>query len=204
MKEVVERAGLMNLVKYTPRYVDKHLIAAFVERWYPETNSFHLPFGEMTITLDDVFHICGVPVVGKPMTGVGPYIDEKNMLRLVKTCLGVKEDVVLKEIGKSNTFTIKMEWIRKLFVKMPKKPSEEYLGQRARAYVLFLLGSTLFCDKSGNTVPLYFLECLEDLEKIGGWSWGSGALVPEFGTCQSSRLQANRCVFANLRGKKDI
>jgi len=27
---------------------------AFVERWHVETNSFHLPIEEMTITLDDV------------------------------------------------------------------------------------------------------------------------------------------------------
>ncbi|XP_073223572.1 protein MAINTENANCE OF MERISTEMS-like [Cicer arietinum] len=33
---------------------DAGLISAFVERWHRETSSFHLPFGEMSITLDDV------------------------------------------------------------------------------------------------------------------------------------------------------
>jgi len=27
------------------------VISAFVEQWQPETNTFHKPFGEMTITL---------------------------------------------------------------------------------------------------------------------------------------------------------
>lgn len=36
------------------------LFPAFVERWHNETSFFHLQFGEMTITLDDVsslFHL---------------------------------------------------------------------------------------------------------------------------------------------------
>lgn len=40
------------------------LISAFVERWHPETNSFHLPFGEMTVTLHDVSLIMGLPIHG--------------------------------------------------------------------------------------------------------------------------------------------
>ena len=31
------------------------LICAFVERWHEETLSFHLLFGEMTVTLNDVY-----------------------------------------------------------------------------------------------------------------------------------------------------
>ena len=34
--------------------IDHGLICAFVERWHEETSSFHLLFGEMTVTLDDV------------------------------------------------------------------------------------------------------------------------------------------------------
>ena len=40
-------------------------ISAFVERWHPETNTFHMPFGEMTITLHDVHYLLGVPVHGR-------------------------------------------------------------------------------------------------------------------------------------------
>ncbi len=45
--------------------LDMPLISAFVERWQPDTNSFHLPFGEMTIMLRDVFQILRIPVKGR-------------------------------------------------------------------------------------------------------------------------------------------
>ena len=33
---------------------DPGVISAFVESWHKETSTFHLPVGELTITLDDV------------------------------------------------------------------------------------------------------------------------------------------------------
>lgn len=54
-----------------PRVVrqnDIRLITALVERWRPETNTFHFSCGEMTITLEDVYMILGLPVTGRPLT----------------------------------------------------------------------------------------------------------------------------------------
>ena len=45
------------------------LIIAFVERWHLETHTFHLPHGEMTITLQDVEVIMGLPIEGEAMVG---------------------------------------------------------------------------------------------------------------------------------------
>jgi hypothetical protein len=44
-------------------------ITAMVDRWRPETHSFHLPCGEMTVTLVDVAMILGLPIRGRPVTG---------------------------------------------------------------------------------------------------------------------------------------
>ncbi|QHO21227.1 Serine/threonine protein phosphatase 7 long form isogeny [Arachis hypogaea] len=45
------------------------LLSALVERWQPETHTFHLPVGEVTVTLEDVIHILGLQVNGEPVTG---------------------------------------------------------------------------------------------------------------------------------------
>ena len=49
--------------------LDHALITVLVERWRSETHSFHLPYGEMTITLQDMEVIMEVPVDGLPMVG---------------------------------------------------------------------------------------------------------------------------------------
>ncbi|QHO15393.1 uncharacterized protein DS421_10g294550 [Arachis hypogaea] len=44
-------------------------IDALVERWRPETYTFHLPHGECTITLEDVAMIFGLRTHGLPVIG---------------------------------------------------------------------------------------------------------------------------------------
>ena len=54
VKQRVRDSGLAPLVYHSYRFIDYVVVAAFVERWQPDTNTFHLPFGDMTITLDDM------------------------------------------------------------------------------------------------------------------------------------------------------
>lgn len=48
----IKEYGLFPMVYTSYIHVDKVVVYTFVEKWQPETNTFHLPFGEMTITLD--------------------------------------------------------------------------------------------------------------------------------------------------------
>ncbi|KAK9132304.1 hypothetical protein Scep_011832 [Stephania cephalantha] len=65
LQSIIQASGLSALTKCTYKKTRKTLIAAFVERWQPETNTFHLPFGEMSITLEDVSMLLKIPVMGK-------------------------------------------------------------------------------------------------------------------------------------------
>ena len=62
------------------RRVNRALISAFVERWHPETNTFHMPFGEMTITIHDVTQILGISCVGEPVGLEGGPETPKDLL----------------------------------------------------------------------------------------------------------------------------
>jgi len=57
-------SGLGGLLHASYESLDRGLLCAFVERWHEETNYFHLPVGEMTITLDDVSNLLHLPIVG--------------------------------------------------------------------------------------------------------------------------------------------
>nr|ABF96456.1 transposon protein, putative, Mutator sub-class [Oryza sativa Japonica Group] len=77
---------------------DRSLLAALVDRWRPETHTFHLPCGEMAPTLQDVSYLLGLPLAGAP---VGP----------VDGVFGWKEDITarfeqvmrLPHLGPANT-----------------------------------------------------------------------------------------------------
>ena len=62
---LIGRLGLAPLVETSYRFINRNMVSTFVERWQPETNTFHMPFGEMTITLDNVGTILRVPMTEK-------------------------------------------------------------------------------------------------------------------------------------------
>ncbi|KAH1232450.1 Protein MAINTENANCE OF MERISTEMS [Glycine max] len=61
---LVAGTGLSPLIGCSMVSGDPGLISAFAERWHRETNTFHLPVGELTITLDDVACLLHLPIIG--------------------------------------------------------------------------------------------------------------------------------------------
>ncbi|KAE8784564.1 hypothetical protein D1007_41797 [Hordeum vulgare] len=48
--------------KGTPQWLNAMALIALTDRWRPNAHSFHLPLGEMTITLEDIAMITGLPI----------------------------------------------------------------------------------------------------------------------------------------------
>ncbi|KAH0886161.1 hypothetical protein HID58_062257 [Brassica napus] len=60
--KLVDKAGFGLFRRIGPMTLNNSLISALVERWRRETNTFHLPLGETTITLDEVSLVLGLQI----------------------------------------------------------------------------------------------------------------------------------------------
>ncbi|VFQ67261.1 unnamed protein product, partial [Cuscuta campestris] len=70
VSEFLREYGFYGVEKVGGLQLDCALITALVGRWRPETHSFHLPFGEVGITLQDVEVLLGLPIDGNPLAGM--------------------------------------------------------------------------------------------------------------------------------------
>ncbi|KAE8803131.1 hypothetical protein D1007_21033 [Hordeum vulgare] len=70
-KPYFRRMDLLQFVlsfKGTPPWLNATALTALTDRWRPETHSFHLPLLEMSITLEDIAMISGLPIESRALT----------------------------------------------------------------------------------------------------------------------------------------
>ncbi|QHO13337.1 uncharacterized protein DS421_15g514640 [Arachis hypogaea] len=157
------------------------LLAALVERWRPETHTFVLPVGEVTVTLEDVAHIFGLPIDGEPVSG---WTDSSgDFLQSQSIAIFGREPVV----SRSSKSYIKLGWVRRIR-DAELLDTEESIRRYVRYQIFYLLGSTLFTDKSTAYTHAKYLPLLRDFERIHTYSWGSACLAHLYrALCRASR-----------------
>jgi hypothetical protein len=67
------RAGFLLLARLINRglpLMDAAALMTLMDRWRLETHMFHLPSGEITVTLQDIAMILGLPIDGTPVCGM--------------------------------------------------------------------------------------------------------------------------------------
>ncbi|XP_073221520.1 uncharacterized protein [Cicer arietinum] len=141
-------------------------------RWHSETSSFHMPFGEMTITLDDVANLLGLPIRGEFYSP--PDVDRVTTCNLAVHLLGVTTEEIWEETRKTRGAHYRLDWLKEVF---RRQCAAERFDCAARAYLLNLVGSTIFADKSHTLVDAKYLPLFRYLDGIDRYAWGTAALV---------------------------
>ncbi|KAL4342804.1 hypothetical protein AHAS_Ahas11G0015000 [Arachis hypogaea] len=165
--ELVERAGFGYLRSIPAISLDNPLISALVERWRRETNTFHLNVGEMTVTLKDVALLLGLAIDGDAVIGL-----------TYTACNSVCEKYLGKvpESGYTSGGMVKLSWLKEFFSRCSEDAPIEVIEQHTRAYLLYLVGSTIFSTTTGNKVPVMYLPLFENFDRCGQYAWGAAAL----------------------------
>ena len=174
--QYIDAVGLTRLFKVPNMEVDHTLIMTLVKRWHPEMHTFHLPHGEMGMTLQDIKVMLGIPVDGFPVT-------RRTDLQWNVVCqelLGHEPPPVIPNSNKSTLAraSIKYKWLNAQFAAPPAAGTgDEVMQQHARYHLLVRMGALLFMDKSTDRVLLLPLQLLNLISNVRRYSWGSAALA---------------------------
>ncbi|KAD6119485.1 hypothetical protein E3N88_10756 [Mikania micrantha] len=144
--EFITLAGFGGIIQCGNRRLDRALISALVERWRPETHTFHLPIGETTITLQDVNVLWGLPIEGNVVSGAELTLNSSQIAALFENLMG--KELPIEAI---NGYKINLPFILTIIkTDLPENPTRLQLIQRARLIIFFLIGATLFPDSASN------------------------------------------------------
>ena len=170
IREHLRQAGIDRVAEICQMQINGPIINALVERWRPETHTFHLPCGECTVTLEDVAILLGLRIDGLPVIGsTNPStITLQNMCDELLGGRPGQHDIEGSEI--------KLTWLT-LHLGSLHIDSEIARAQYVRGYILSLLGHILMPTKSNSVIHGKFLQLLVNLNEIGLYSWGSASLA---------------------------
>ncbi|CAI0424222.1 unnamed protein product [Linum tenue] len=126
-----------------------------------------MPVGEVTITLEDVATLSGLPIDGEAVIVDVP---DREWSETCTRLLGHAPNDLSGGV-------VKLSWLREHFNNLPPNASAEITGQFARAYALSLIGFMMFPDRTGATVHLQYLLLLENWRTAGGYAWGAAVLA---------------------------
>ena len=169
---LVAATGLSPLIGCSVVIGDPGLISTLVERWHGETSSFHLPVGELTVTLDDVASLLHLPITGA-LHNFEPLVVEEAVVLLMKL-LEVSGQEARAETAQAHGAYVRLSWVRHIY--LSRCEARRWIVA-SRAYLLHLVGCTLFANKSATHVHVVHLEAFRDLGESGRYAWGAAALM---------------------------
>uniref|UniRef100_A0A287P3Q8 Aminotransferase-like plant mobile domain-containing protein n=1 Tax=Hordeum vulgare subsp. vulgare TaxID=112509 RepID=A0A287P3Q8_HORVV len=174
----IEMTGLLPFVQLVSRStpnLNAAAVTTLIDRWRPETHSFHLRTGEMTVTLQDVSMITALPIEGKPLC---MSTDSEGWRQQMEALIGMSpQEPEVEDGGKKDrvpagaTFT----WIAANFAHCSEDADDEVIQRYARVYMWYVISRTIFADGTGKNAPWMWLKALTVFDNK--FSWGLAALA---------------------------
>ncbi|WVZ90776.1 hypothetical protein U9M48_037044 [Paspalum notatum var. saurae] len=171
--------------------IDNSLITALVDRWRPETHTFHMPCGEMAPTLQDVSYLLGLPIAG---TAVGPRVvpaSWKDDLEIRFAGVDRLDDLGALEPHPNARGPAKA-WLLRFKATDPHPDTDDESVRRSpEAYLLWPFGFIMFKNGTSNSSTRYSYPMRERLRMhprifVPLWSWGSAVLAATYrGLCDA-------------------
>ncbi|XP_028236995.1 protein MAIN-LIKE 1-like [Glycine soja] len=84
---------------------------------------------------------------------------------------------------------VRLQWVRDIY---ECQCQAGHWTAAARAYLLHLLGYTLFANKSATNVHVVYLEALRDLSMTERYTWGVAALVHMYDQLNDASMSHSR------------
>ena len=103
----------------------------------------------------------------------------------------VSPEVAMVETGHCGGLYAHLQWLRDVY---QCRCQIQHWTAIARAYLLHLLGCTLFANKSATHVHVVFLDALRDLSQTGRYAWGVAALVHMYDHLNDTCISTSRQV----------
>ncbi|KAI5014612.1 hypothetical protein ZWY2020_056002 [Hordeum vulgare] len=128
----------------------------------------------MSITLEDIAMITGLPIEGRALTGK---VRATGWRQRVAALVGVEPEPWTDETRKDpRPSGVLFSWIQRHFDRCPKDASPLVVERFARAYLWSLLTQVVFPDGTGDTASWMFLDPLPCMRSkptscLGGFVW---------------------------------
>ncbi|KAL5193490.1 Protein MAIN-LIKE 1 [Glycine soja] len=177
---LIAGTGLSPLIACSVDTGDRGLLSAFVERWHRETSSFHLPVGELTITLDDVSSLIHLPVIGDLHAFQSLHVDDavQMLVDLLMSLLGLRQSSVADRTYACNGYVIYIN-----------ADAKQVIGQLRLTHIFF---TYWVANKSATNVHVVYLEALRDLSMTERYAWGVAALVHMYDQLNDASMSHSR------------
>ena len=137
--------------------------------------------------LDDIASLLHLPIVGD-LHAFQPLHIDVALLMLVELLM-ISPEVAMAETRHCNGPYVRLSWLRDIY---QHRCQTQHWTVAACAYLLHLLGCTLFANKSATHVHVVFLDALRDLTQTRRYAWGAVGLAHMYDHLNDASISTNQ------------